>query len=99
MITPFVAKFLRHVAKGGDKGVAGDSALGHCVLTKRKEGVANMYTQGIGMVASMWTRRLQQRGFVFAWDDEYCATHVRITKAGLQALKEYDDGQAQQTQG
>ena len=95
MITPFVAKFLRHVATGGPRGVAGDAALGSCVFTKRKDGVANMYKQGLGMLASSWTRRLQAKGYVFAWDDEYNHTHVRITKAGQQALKEYDDGQAQ----
>ena len=95
MISAFVAKFLRHVATGGSDGVAGNAALGSCVFTKRKEGVANMYKQGLGMIAAAWTTRLQKKGYVRAWEDKFNNTHVRITTAGQQALKEYDDGQAQ----
>ena len=95
MISDFVAKFLRHVATGGPDGVAGNSALGRCVFTKHQSGFANMYNQGLGMIAAAWTTRLQNKGYVKAWMDEHGHTHVRITKAGQEALKEYDsNGQA-----
>lgn len=94
MITPFVAKFLRHVATGGFDGVPGNSALGRCVFETTKGPGAQIYKQGLGMIASSWTRRLQEKGYVFAWDNKG-HTYVRIKPAGTAALKEYDDAQKQ----
>lgn len=94
MISPFVYKFLKHVATGGIKGVAGNSALGGVVFAC-KPGVdrPNMYTQGLGMLASLWSTRLHKQGLVWHGSDRYGNTTVTIKPAGLAAIEEYENGQ------
>lgn len=96
MISPFVYKFLKHVATGGVDGVCGNSALGSVVFECKDRASAARYNQGLGMLASRWATRLHKAGYVWHGTDKHGTAKVTIKPAGLAALKEYEDGQAPQ---
>jgi len=92
MISPFVYKFLKHVATGGIRGVRGNSALGGVVFNLRG-GSRGSNAQGLGMLASRWSTRLHNKGLVWHGSDEYGNPLVTIKPAGLAAIEEYENGQ------
>lgn len=94
MISPFVYKFLKHVATGGIHGVRGNAALGSVVFAcKPAAEKPQSYQQGLGMLASCWSTRLHNKGLVWHGSDKYGDPLVTIKPAGLAAIEEYENGQ------
>ena len=50
--------------------------------------------QGLGMLASVRSTRLHNKGLVWHGSDKYGDSLVTIKPAGLAAIKEYEDGQS-----